>query len=188
MKRVFIVHRWSGNPEADWYPWLKGELQKAGFEVHVPKMPDTDKPVIEAWVGALAAEVGAVDAETYFVGHSIGCQTIMRFLERQNARAGGAVLVAGWVNLANLEDAETKEIAEPWIETSINFGKVQGVCKIAVFLSDADPYDCYDENKDTFERNLGANVITVRGAGHFTEADGWSEAPSVFDEILQMSV
>ena len=27
MKQVYVVYRWSGDPEADWYPWLKEELK-----------------------------------------------------------------------------------------------------------------------------------------------------------------
>lgn len=32
-KRIFIIHRWLGTPNSDWYPWAKEELEKKGFEV-----------------------------------------------------------------------------------------------------------------------------------------------------------
>ncbi|MBI4415263.1 MAG: serine hydrolase family protein, partial [Candidatus Kerfeldbacteria bacterium] len=41
---VIIVHGWGGNPGADWYPWLKKELEHAGFSVLVPAMPAPEKP------------------------------------------------------------------------------------------------------------------------------------------------
>src|SRR3989344_3577618 len=84
MKRVFIVHGWDFNPEVNWYPWLKKELEKKGFKVIVPEMPNTSEPKINAWVSYLKKVVGKLDEETYFIGHSIGCQTIMRFLEKEN--------------------------------------------------------------------------------------------------------
>ena len=31
-----MVHGWDGNPNNHWFPWLKKELEKRGFEVHVP--------------------------------------------------------------------------------------------------------------------------------------------------------
>ena len=49
MKRVFIVHEWTGKPGQHWMPWLKKELESLGFTVEEPAMPDTDTPKIEAW-------------------------------------------------------------------------------------------------------------------------------------------
>jgi predicted alpha/beta hydrolase family esterase len=124
MKRVFIIHRWGATPKSDWYPWLKEQLEKDGYEVHVPAMPDTEIPVIEKWIGCLSDAVGTPDNETYFVGHSIGCQTILRYLDSHMFEpletVGGAVFVAGWFNLENLESDEEKNIAAPWIERPVN--------------------------------------------------------------------
>ncbi|KKU21207.1 MAG: hypothetical protein UX31_C0020G0013 [Candidatus Nomurabacteria bacterium GW2011_GWA1_46_11] len=72
MKRVFIIHRWDGNPTEDWYQWLKKELEGRGFEVFVPAMPEPDEPKIETWIPFLSQLVGTPDANTFFVGHSIG--------------------------------------------------------------------------------------------------------------------
>src|SRR3989338_6493172 len=80
-KRAFIIHGWDGYPDEGWFPWLKAELEKNGFQVHVPAMPESAEPKIETWVSHLSKAVGDVDENTYFVGHSIGCQTILRFLE-----------------------------------------------------------------------------------------------------------
>ncbi|MEK7531450.1 MAG: alpha/beta hydrolase, partial [Patescibacteria group bacterium] len=87
-----------------WFPWLKTELEKNGFQVHVPAMPESAEPKIEAWVSHLSKIVGDVDKNTYFVGHSIGCQTILRYLETLPAdkKVGGATFVAGWFTLMNL--------------------------------------------------------------------------------------
>ncbi|MCX6715781.1 MAG: NYN domain-containing protein, partial [Candidatus Taylorbacteria bacterium] len=93
-KRVVIVHRWSGGPNDDWRPWLKNELEKNGCEVFVPEMPDTEAPIIEKWVNCLSKIVGVPDSNTYFIGHSIGCQAILRYLETVNTLVGGAIFVA----------------------------------------------------------------------------------------------
>ncbi|MBI5357009.1 hypothetical protein HZB78_05395 [Candidatus Collierbacteria bacterium] len=49
-RRVFIIHGWGGNPENDWIPWVKSQISNKGFEVIVPKMPDTNNPRIEPWI------------------------------------------------------------------------------------------------------------------------------------------
>lgn len=98
MKRAFLIHGWEGDPEEEWRPWLKKELEKKGFEVYVPAMPDTATPTMEKWVPFLAEIVGKPDENCYFVGHSLGCITILRYLETLNEgeKVGGVVLVAGF--------------------------------------------------------------------------------------------
>jgi len=183
MKRVFIVHRWSGGSHDDWRPWLKAELEKRGWQVTVPDMPDTDAPVIEKWVAHLAEVVGTPDAETYFVGHSIGNQAILRYLEAVTQPVGGAVFVAGWFSLENLEDEETAAIAKPWIETPIDLGKVRGVLpKSTVIISDNDPYGMFEENKRKFAE-LGSKIVVLPNAGHFTAEDGFTELPVALSEL-----
>ncbi len=183
MKRVIIVHRWEGGPHDDWRPWLKNELEKLDCEVLVPDMPDTDVPVIEKWVSKLAEVVGTPDADTYFVGHSIGCQAILRYLETTNTPVGGAIFVAGWFNLENLEEEEVKEIAKPWIETPINPQKIKSVLPIStLIISENDPYGCLEENKQKFTE-INSRIVVVPHAGHFTTEDGYKKISIVLDEF-----
>lgn len=96
-----------GYPNENWFPWLKKELEKSNFEVFVPQLPESGNPRIQNWVPKLAESVGVPDEQTYFVGHSLGCQTITRYLESlpKNIKVGGAVFVAGFFKrLTGLED------------------------------------------------------------------------------------
>lgn len=45
MNRVFIIHGWSGNPDADWIPWVSERLKQEGCQVITPMMPDADNPI-----------------------------------------------------------------------------------------------------------------------------------------------
>ena len=141
MKQVFIIHGWGGSSEKDWIPWAKRVLVQKGFEVHIPTMPDTDNPVIDKWVGHLAKEIGEIDKDTVLIGHSIGCQTILRYLEgfSTGSRIGKVILIAPWVSLKNLT-SEEEPIARPWEETQINFDSLKSKAGsyVAVF-SDDDP-------------------------------------------------
>ena len=186
MKRAFIVHRWDGTPKNDWYPWLKRELEKKGFKVEVPAMPNTFDPKINDWVNHLKKVVGKLDNETYFIGHSIGSQTIMRFLEKEdyNGKIGKMIFVAGWFKLDNLEGKEVEAIANPWIDTPIDFNKIkQKIPKLTVFLSTNEPYGFVEENSKIFKEKLNAKVILEKDKGHFTEDDGVSELPEILAEI-----
>lgn len=57
-KRVFIIHGWDGNPDKDWLPWARSEIEKKGYEVTAPLMPDTEAPKIIPWVDTLKNLVG----------------------------------------------------------------------------------------------------------------------------------
>jgi len=189
-KRVFIIHGWEGTPEEGWLPWLKQELESRGFIVDVPSMPDTNAPCIESWVSYLAGRVKKADKETYFVGHSIGCQAILRYLETlpANTKVGGVVMVAPWVNLTTeaTPDKESYEIAKPWLKTMIHWGKVLAHTKrfVAIY-SDNDPYVPLTDS-EVFEHALGAKIIIEKGKGHFSGGEGVNKLPVVLKELLKM--
>lgn len=198
-KRVFIIHGWGGSPKSDWYPWLAKNLKSERFSVEVPEMPDTDNPKIKAWVLHLQKVVGQCDANTFFVGHSIGCQAIMRYLEKipenekalrrqgLSEQAGGAVFVAGWFKLSGLESDEERFTSSPWVSTPIDFEGVRNRAKkfICIF-SDNDPYVPLD-NTSLFSEKFGAEIIIEKSKGHFTGDDGVIELPVALDAVLKIS-
>lgn len=174
MKRIFIVHGWGGNPEELLHKLLKGKFSKIGFEVVAPKMPDTNKPKIVDWVSHLNKVVINPDVKTYFIGHSIGCQAIMRYIETlpEKQKIGGCIFIAGWFDLENLEDEEEERIAKPWIEKPINFNKIKKIArKISVYISSNEYYGCIEQNSKIFKEKLGAKVIIEENMGHFTNEE-----------------
>lgn len=188
-KRIFIIHRWDGSPEADWHPWLKRKLESRGFIVNIPAMPESSEPKIEAWVSHLSKIVGNVDENTFFVGHSIGCQTILRYLESlpSDVKVGGAIFVAGWLTLQNLSSDKEREIAKPWLETPIDFEKArQHSNKFVAIFSDNDEFVPLS-NKEIFEQRLKAKTILEHNKGHFSDDDGVRELVSVLKTILEIS-
>jgi len=188
-KRVFIIHGWDGYPEEGWFPWLKKELEQKEFEVFVPAMPNPSEPIIADWVNHLANIVGVPDKDTYFVGHSIGCQAIMRCLEKQplDTKIGGAVFVAGWFILNDSETEEAKEIGRPWVETPINFQKIISICpnRFVIFSDNDDVIP--QENKELLHARLNTEVIIEHNKGHFSGEDGITELPSALDAVLKIA-
>lgn len=183
MKRAIIVHGWEATPEDNWYPWLKTELERKGFKALVPAMPDTTRPRIKTWVASLAKAAGTVDKETFFIGHSIGCQAVLRYLATTKAAAGGAVLVAPWTTLTreSLPTPEHEATAQEWLETPL---EPVDTPPIAIF-SDDDPYVPTDNIKTS--RNLGARIEIDKGKVHFSSEEGITELPSALDAVLRLA-
>lgn len=190
MKRVFLVHGWDGHPEGNWFPWLKKELEARGFAVSVPELPDPAYPRMHTWVPELAAAVGQPDDQTYFVGHSLGCQTIARYLETLpiGVVVGGAVFVAGFFRrLEGLEDdAEVHATAHHWLGTDLDLAKVRfHVRQSVAIFSDDDPWVPLD-NQDDFRTHLDSRVIIEHGQKHFSGAKA-TTLPSALTALLTIA-
>ena len=190
-KRVFIVHGWDGYPEEGWFPWLKKELEAKGFSVFVPQFPKPHEPQINNWVPELKAVVGAPDKQTYFVGHSMGCQTIVRYLESlpEGMKVGGVVFVAGFFKrLTGLEDNEmVRSIVKEWLMTPLDLHAVKSHMKksVAIF-SDNDPYVPID-NKEDFVLKLGSKIVIEHNQGHFSGSTGTKELPAALAALIKIA-
>ena len=190
MKRVFIVHGWGGRPDEAWFPWIKKELEDKGYKVFIPAMPETDEPKMELWIPFLSQLVGKPDLNTFFVGHSIGCQAIIRYLETlpEGTKIGGAVFVAGWYNVRNIDTEEDKRIVEPWLNTARDDEKIKRIInKVIAIFSDNDPF-VSPENQKSWQEKVGAKIIVEHNKGHFNEEEPsvW-ELPSALEALLEIS-
>lgn len=187
-KRVFIIHGWDGYPEEGWFPWLKKELEIRGFDVFTPQLPKPDEPRINNWVPKLKEVVGIPDEKTYFVGHSMGCQAIARYLETlpENIKVSGAVFIAGFFKrLTNLEDDDVvRSVSEEWLKMPINLQKVKAHLKksVAIF-SDNDHYVPMD-NKEEFVDMLGSKIVVEHNKGHFCDI---MELPVALEAVLEIA-
>ena len=180
MTRVFIVHGWGDKPGDHWIPWLKEQLEQNGSSVAAPAMPNTEAPVIDEWVSHLNREVGEAGEDTYYVGHSIGCQAIMRHLEQLpgDGKVRGAAFVAPWFVLADLS-ADEEAIARPWIETPIDFAAVRSrLPELTAFFSSDDPWVSLD-NLALFEQRLGAHTHLLEGRKHIGVESGMTNFPEL---------
>ena len=186
MNCIFIIHGWDGNSQEERYRKLKSQLKDKNFKVHVLDMPNTSEPKITSWVSHLEKAVGVPDSETYFVGNSIGCQTILRYLQKlpEKIKVGGVVFSAGWINLKGLEDEEVAEIAKPWLEAHLNWERIKSHCdNFVCIFSDDDPY-VFLEDKEIFKEKLGAEIFVEHNKGHFPGYD----SDLVFREIVEMAL
>ena len=188
MKRAVIVHCWSGTPQYCWYQWVKDQLEPQGFQVEVPAMPETDEPKLKLWLPKLIETVGQPDEELYLVGHSIGCATIMRYLEQlpEGQKVGGVVLVAGFTN--DLGFDELKNFYDSPLDfTKIREKSVKGFVNIH---SDDDQYVPLSNSGD-LKKHLGGEAIVLHSKGHFSgpldNEDSCTELPEVVEAVKKLS-
>ncbi|MCX8074556.1 MAG: alpha/beta hydrolase [Clostridia bacterium] len=188
MKKLYLIYSWSGRIEDGWYQWLGKELLKYNVEFIIQEIPNTDTPKINEWVSKVDSIVTDLDEKTYFIGHSIGCQTIMRYLEtKEIKKIGGILFVAPWLDLIpDKMDDESNKIAYEWINTPINFAKVKEFANnITAILSDDDYYVSINNEKE-FRHKLGAKTIVVHNQGHISGEDGINESVIILESIKEI--
>ena len=189
MKKIYLIHGWDGSPEEPMHQWMKKELEQKGFSVSVPEMPDPEVPKIETWIPFLEKNIQDLDENSYLIGHSVGCQAVLRFMETLSSeiKIAGVILIAPWMHLDQQtireEGEEMVEIAKPWMETPFDWEKVKShTNNFTCLLSDDDPYVPLS-NKELFEKNLNAKIIIEHNKGHYTEDDSIIENQTVIDLI-----
>ena len=189
MKKVIAVHGWDATSKSDFFPWLKKELEKRKIWNYFPDMPNTARPEINAWIGFLKKNIKEINEETIIIGHSIGCQAVLRYMEilPVKIKIRKIILVAPWMKLdeetIKEEGDEVIEIARPWVETPIDWKKVKSHCKdfICIF-SDNDPYVPLS-NMELFKEKLNAKCLTLKNRHHFDEGNGIFELPEILKFI-----
>ncbi|HIH15763.1 MAG: hypothetical protein QT08_C0014G0048 [archaeon GW2011_AR17] len=167
MKQAYFVHGWEGSPTNIWFPWLKKEVEKLGYKVKALKMPHPELPTIKEWVRTLEKEVNPSE-ETILIGHSIGCQTIMRYLEKPKRKVKAAFFAAPWFNL-DLEDEGEEAVreAKPWVETPINFIQVKKNCNYFVAFFSDDDWAVPTSDAELFKQKINAKIIIQEKKSHF---------------------
>ena len=188
MKKIYLVHCWEGNCDDGWYPWLGTKLKDDNIEVIRFNMPNTEHPTIEEWIKTLDEKVKNLSEETYFIGHSIGCQTIMRYLEKSNAKIGGILFVAPWLELLPyaIEDEDSYKTAKPWLNTPIDFEKIKKITDNIRCIFSSDDYFVSLNQEQEFKDKLNAKTLIVENKGHISEEDGVFELQEILMEAKNM--
>jgi predicted alpha/beta hydrolase family esterase len=190
--RAFIIHGYQGYPGEAWQPWLKAELERRGYEVALPAMPHADNPTIPEWIAFITGLVGRPDRETVMIGHSLGAQAVLRYLEilgGAGQSVGKTVLIAsnfprGMTPEAADETTGGDTVLRPWLTIGVDPETVRrAMGKCVVILSDNDPYIPFEEAKAAFQECLGVPIVVATGKGHFNEDDKITELPEALAAV-----
>ncbi|HEY6915044.1 MAG TPA: alpha/beta hydrolase [Paludibacter sp.] len=168
---IYLIPRWAGTIHSDWYDWLHTVIKtKYQIEIIRLEMPNWDQPDINESIVYMNEHVKDIDSQTYFIGHSVGCQAVLRFLNQQlkskkNLHIGGFLFVAGWFTVDN-----PWSTLKPWMDTSgINLSLIREQTNFRqVVLSDNDPFTAnFNLNKSLWESMLNAKTNIYNNRQHF---------------------
>ena len=184
--KIYLVPRWAGNIHSDWYDSVF-ELIEKKYNILFDRleMPDWNEPDIVKSFEYLSNHVKQLNKQSYFIGHSVGCQAIIRFLTKQfeqnsDLQIGGCLFVAGW-----FEVDKPWNTLKPWLDINeIDFNLISNRLNFKkLVLSDNDPFTTnYLNNKSLWEKKINSEVVIYPDRKHFNER----EELNVFIEIEKM--
>jgi hypothetical protein len=184
MTKFFIIHGAYGNPEENWFPWLKKELEEQGHSVFVPKFPTPENQSLENWMKVLKKYEKDIDEDTIFIGHSIGSAFLLSILENISVKVKACFLISGFLN--KLGNPKFDKINKTFIDKEFDWSKIKNNCnKFYVFHSDNDPYVPLKEAENLADK-LGTKITLIKGAGHFNEAAGYKKFDLLLDYIKKL--
>lgn len=179
-KRVFIVHGYMANASDHWFGWLKDELTMNNIKTEILMMPNSDNPDSTVWQETLTKKIGRVDKQTFIVAHSLGCISVLRYLNNHSGfELGGLILVSGFNSKLPALPQLDKFIKETRLtdNLSLNIGRT------VVFASTDDPFVPMKMTKALAER-LDGKYIQVESAGHFLGSDGYTNFSELLNELM----
>jgi predicted alpha/beta hydrolase family esterase len=161
--RALILHGIDSDQTGNWFPWLKAELEKIGYEVWVPDLPNADRPNVQRYTKFLLDKNWDFQ-DSLVIGHSSGAVEVLDLLENlpEGVKVDTAIMVAifkgdlGWEALKDLGYLR------------FDYAKIrQNAKQLIVIHSDDDPHCALDDAVE-IAKDLGAETKILHGMKHFS--------------------
>lgn len=163
-KRIILLHGKGGSATGAFKPWLKEKLEKLGYEVESPQLPNSATPDDEEQADYVEKNY-KLDAETVIVGHSFGGLVTLRLLER-GAKVKRVVLL-GTPFTGMFMDKKPRPTVTAAIKKGFDFERIK---KNAQFIQ---LYDTHDHaipisDGEAYNKALGGLFMRVQArTSHF---------------------
>lgn len=185
MKKIFIIHGFTGKPNGGWRPWLMGELAKNDIYACALPMPKPDAPIKEEWIKTISDVVDIPNEEIFLVGHSLGVPAILRYLETLSVgmKIGGVVLVSGPV--FKIEEDGYEQV-NTFLDVAFDFDHIKNACKNFTIIHGDNDSNVSFSDAEYLKEKLSCDLISIPNGGHLADHDGFYKLPEALDSLLKM--
>jgi hypothetical protein len=162
MKNALILHGTDATPEANWFPWLKNELEQRKYKVNVPQLPKANRPNLQRYNEFLLSRY-SFNKDTVIIGHSSGSVAALGLLQALPSETKVKLSVLTGVFCNDLGWDVLSEL----FEKPFDYKKIkQQSQKFIVLHSDNDQHIPLDQARYVCDR-LEGDMRVLEGMGHF---------------------
>ncbi len=165
MKKAVILHGTDGSPEHNWFPWLKLELEKRGYEVWIPELPGNHTPDRQVYNDFLFSH-GWDFSDNLIVGHSSGAVSTLNLLADERCpHIKTGVLIGAWSHMEDT-DLDREQFKDLFPPDGFDFATIKQNADHLLFIhGDDDPY-CPLAQAQWLAEQTGSEIIIVPHGGH----------------------
>lgn len=178
MKNAVILHGHGSTENSFWHPYLKTELEKRGYTVWLPTLPETEHPSLAVQLPFIM-ENWKYSEGTVIVGHSSGVPLCIALVEELKVKIRMVVLVAGFITAVDKESTNMLKNSYDWERIRNN------VSNVVIINSDNDPWGCDDKKGREILDRMSGMQITLQGEGHMG-SDTFSQPYKEFPLLLKL--
>lgn len=182
MKKAVILHGTDGSSNANWFPWLKTQLEDKNYEVWVPNLPNNHTPNSRVYNEFLFSSDWDF-TENLIIGHSSGAVSTLNLLADDRCPSiDTAVLVGVWARMDET-DLDRDQFKDLFPENNWNFEKIKSKAKNFLFLHGRDDPWCPLEQAEYLCKELDGKIKIIDDGQHFSVANDpkWKELPQLMD-------
>lgn len=179
-KNIYIVHGYKAHADKHWFPWLIEQLKSDQTTIKSLTLPNPEEPIFEEWAEAIDQQIHGLDEDTYFIGHSLGTITLLKYLSQRlgEDKIGGLVLVAPFdTHLAAHPELDS------FISHSIDYELLANHIDNRHIFCSANDTTVPAELSEEISIKLFTTIQQMKDCGHFCECDGMTTFPEIHDYL-----
>lgn len=179
--KIYLIHGYTASPKSNWFPNFKKTLENEHIEISILHMPNSQNPKLDEWVEHMDKSIKEYDENTIFIGHSLGCVTILNFLNNKlPQQIKGLFLVSGFI-----EDSPIPELLE-FVKPKLNYNKLTSLTKNNVVISAKDDDIINYKYSQFLAEKLTSKFILLNQGKHFIDRDNFTEFPLLIEAIKKI--
>ena len=186
MKTAILLHGTMADSNSNWLQWLKVELERRGFKVWVPDLPNTDYPSLIEWTDYTLDNCPfEINEQTTLIGHSSGAVAVLVLAQDFTHKIHQIISVGVYKDLDYLHEVVNFHANDRFFDIPFNFEKLKQNCDNIVFIhSDDDPY-CPLSHAEFLADKTGGKLVVIPGQGHFNldRSPEYNKFPALLDQL-----
>jgi len=181
--KIYLIHGYTASPDSNWFQDFKKKLEKENIEIFILNMPNSQSPKLSEWINHLEKSIKDIDENTIFVGHSLGCVTILNFLNNTNA-----IIIKGLFLVSGFVESSPIPALNEFVKPRLNYNYLQQLTpnrfSISAIDDDIIPY----KYSKTMAEKLNASFTLLKEGKHFIDRDNFTEFPFLIEEIKKLLI